>query len=417
MNLLPNMSMTVNDQAVSQLIEAERQRQIDELELIASENYASPSVLAALSTPLANKYSEGYIGKRYYGGNEIIDQVEALAIDRAKQLFGAEHVNVQPLSGSPANLAVYLALLEPGDTVLGLRLDHGGHLSHGHPINISGRLFKFVQYEVDPTTGRLNMDQVREIAQVARPKLIVAGFSAYSREIDWASFQNIAEEVGAMTMADISHTAGLIAGQQLTNPTNIFDVITTTTHKTLRGPRGAMIMCKEKLAKQIDRAVFPGLQGGPHDHVTAAKAIAFGEALQPEFKDYTRQVIANAQLLASELMAKGYDIVSQGTDTHLLVVDLTKNGLSGRQAEEALQAAGLSVSRSTVPGDQRPPLNPSGIRIGTAAITTRGFKEAEIKQVADWLDLVITNYDKPEQLAIIKQQVTELGRRLPPPGL
>jgi len=416
-NLLPNMSMTVNDQAVSQLIEAERQRQIDELELIASENYASPSVLAALSTPLANKYSEGYIGKRYYGGNEIIDQVEALAIDRAKQLFGAEHVNVQPLSGSPANLAVYLALLEPGDTVLGLRLDHGGHLSHGHPINISGRLFKFVQYEVDPTTGRLNMDQVREIAQVARPKLIVAGFSAYSREIDWASFQNIAEEVGAMTMADISHTAGLIAGQQLTNPTNIFDVITTTTHKTLRGPRGAMIMCKEKLAKQIDRAVFPGLQGGPHDHVTAAKAIAFGEALQPEFKDYTRQVIANAQLLASELMAKGYDIVSQGTDTHLLVVDLTKNGLSGRQAEEALQAAGLSVSRSTVPGDQRPPLNPSGIRIGTAAITTRGFKEAEIKQVADWLDLVITNYDKPEQLAIIKQQVTELGRRLPPPGL
>ncbi|HNW55729.1 MAG TPA: serine hydroxymethyltransferase [bacterium] len=411
------MSMTVNDQAVSQLIEAERQRQIDELELIASENYASPSVLAALSTPLANKYSEGYIGKRYYGGNEIIDQVEALAIDRAKQLFGAEHVNVQPLSGSPANLAVYLALLEPGDTVLGLRLDHGGHLSHGHPINISGRLFKFVQYEVDPTTGRLNMDQVREIAQVARPKLIVAGFSAYSREIDWASFQNIAEEVGAMTMADISHTAGLIAGQQLTNPTNIFDVITTTTHKTLRGPRGAMIMCKEKLAKQIDRAVFPGLQGGPHDHVTAAKAIAFGEALQPEFKDYTRQVIANAQLLASELMAKGYDIVSQGTDTHLLVVDLTKNGLSGRQAEEALQAAGLSVSRSTVPGDQRPPLNPSGIRIGTAAITTRGFKEAEIKQVADWLDLVITNYDKPEQLAIIKQQVTELGRRLPPPGL
>jgi len=409
--------MTVNDQAVSQLIEAERQRQIDELELIASENYASPSVLAALSTPLANKYSEGYIGKRYYGGNEIIDQVEALAIDRAKQLFGAEHVNVQPLSGSPANLAVYLALLEPGDTVLGLRLDHGGHLSHGHPINISGRLFKFVQYEVDPTTGRLNMDQVREIAQVARPKLIVAGFSAYSREIDWASFQNIAEEVGAMTMADISHTAGLIAGQQLTNPTNIFDVITTTTHKTLRGPRGAMIMCKEKLAKQIDRAVFPGLQGGPHDHVTAAKAIAFGEALQPEFKDYTRQVIANAQLLASELMAKGYDIVSQGTDTHLLVVDLTKNGLSGRQAEEALQAAGLSVSRSTVPGDQRPPLNPSGIRIGTAAITTRGFKEAEIKQVADWLDLVITNYDKPEQLAIIKQQVTELGRRLPPPGL
>jgi len=371
----------INDPAINQLVEAEKERQTDELELIASENYASPSVLAALATPLANKYSEGYIGKRYYGGNEIIDQVEALAIDRAKQLFGAEHVNIQPLSGSPANLAVYLALLEPGDTVLGLRLDHGGHLSHGHPINISGRLFKFVQYEVDPITGRLNMDQVREIARLAKPKLIVAGFSAYSREIDWNNFQNIANEVGALTMADISHTAGLIAGQQLTNPTNIFDVITTTTHKTLRGPRGAMIMCKEKLAKDIDRAVFPGLQGGPHDHVTAAKAIAFAEALQPEFKNYARQVIVNAQLLASELINKGYNIVSGGTDTHLLVVDLTKQNLAGRQAEEALQLAGLSVSRSTVPGDLRPPLNPSGIRIGTAAITTRGFKEAEIKQV------------------------------------
>lgn len=407
----------INDPAINQLVEAEKERQIDELELIASENYASPSVLAALATPLANKYSEGYIGKRYYGGNEIIDQVEALAIDRAKQLFGAEHVNIQPLSGSPANLAVYLALLEPGDTVLGLRLDHGGHLSHGHHINISGRLFKFVQYEVDPATGRLNMDQVREVARLAKPKLIVAGFSAYSREIDWASFQNIANEVGALTMADISHTAGLIAGQQLTNPTNIFDVITTTTHKTLRGPRGAMIMCKEKLAKDIDRAVFPGLQGGPHDHVTAAKAIAFAEALQPEFKNYARQVITNAQLLASELTNKGYNIVSGGTDTHLLVVDLTKQNLAGRQAEEALQLAGLSVSRSTVPGDLRPPLNPSGIRIGTAAITTRGFKEAEIKQVATWIDLAITNYDRPEQLTAIKQQVTALGRRLPPPGL
>lgn len=407
----------INDPAINQLVEAEKQRQIDELELIASENYASPSVLAALATPLANKYSEGYIGKRYYGGNEIIDQVEALAIERAQQLFKAEHVNVQPLSGSPANLAVYLALLEPGDTVLGLRLDHGGHLSHGHPINISGRLFKFVQYEVDPVTGRLNMDQVREVAQLAKPKLIVAGFSAYSREIDWASFQNIASEVGALTMADISHTAGLIAGQQLANPTTIFDVVTTTTHKTLRGPRGAMIMCKKELAKDIDRAVFPGLQGGPHDHVTAAKAIAFGEALQPDFQDYARQVISNAQLLASELINKGYNIVSGGTDTHLLVVDLTKQNLAGRQAEEALQAAGLSVSRSTVPGDQRPPLNPSGIRIGTAAITTRGFKEEEIKQVATWIDLAITNYNQPEQLALIKQQVTALGRRLPPPGL
>ncbi|NCU44708.1 serine hydroxymethyltransferase, partial [Candidatus Falkowbacteria bacterium] len=319
--------------------------------------------------------------------------------------------------GSPANLAAYLAVLEPGDTVLGLRLDHGGHLSHGHPINISGRLFKFVQYEVDVQTGRLNMDQVREIARQVKPKLIVAGFSAYSREIDWASFKNIADEVNALTMADISHTAGLIAGRQLVNPTNIFDIVTTTTHKTLRGPRGAMIMCTAKLAKDIDRAVFPGLQGGPHDHVTAAKAIAFNEALQPTFQDYARQVINNAQLLSSELQAKGYQVVSGGTDSHLLVVDLTKQNIAGRQAEEALQKAGLSVSRSTVPGDQRPPLNPSGIRLGTAAVTTRGFGANEIKQIAIWLDQVLLNLDDNDQLNNIQQQVTKLGRRLPPPSL
>lgn len=407
----------IKDQPVLDLVRQESQRQIDELELIASENYASASVLAALSTPLANKYSEGYAGKRYYGGNQIVDEVENLAIERAKQLFGAEHVNIQPLSGSPANLAAYLAVLEPGDTVLGLRLDHGGHLSHGHPINISGRLFKFVQYEVDVQTGRLNMDQVREVAKQARPKLIVAGFSAYSREIDWASFKNIADEVGALTMADISHTAGLIAGKQLTNPTNIFDIVTTTTHKTLRGPRGAMIMCSTKLAKDIDRAVFPGLQGGPHDHVTAAKAIAFGEALRPDFQDYARQVIANAQLLSNELQNQGYQIVSGGTDSHLLVVDLTKQNIAGRQAEEALQKAGLSVSRSTIPGDQRPPLNPSGIRLGTAAITTRGFGATEIKQVANWFNRVLNNLENHAILAEVKQQVTELGRRLPPPGL
>lgn len=407
----------IKDQPVLDLVRQESQRQIDELELIASENYASASVLAALSTPLANKYSEGYAGKRYYGGNQIVDEVENLAIERAKQLFGAEHVNIQPLSGSPANLAAYLAVLEPGDTVLGLRLDHGGHLSHGHPINISGRLFKFVQYEVDVQTGRLNMDQVREVAKQARPKLIVAGFSAYSREIDWASFKNIADEVGALTMADISHTAGLIAGKQLTNPTNIFDIVTTTTHKTLRGPRGAMIMCSTKLAKDIDRAVFPGLQGGPHDHVTAAKAIAFGEALRPDFQNYARQVIANAQLLSNELQNQGYQIVSGGTDSHLLVVDLTKQNIAGRQAEEALQKAGLSVSRSTIPGDQRPPLNPSGIRLGTAAITTRGFGATEIKQVANWFNRVLNNLENYAILAEVKQQVTELGRRLPPPGL
>ena len=406
----------VDQSKIFTLIKQENQRQIDELELIASENYASPTVLAALATPLTNKYSEGYIGRRYYGGNQIIDEIEALAIDRAKQLFDAEHVNVQPLSGSPANLAAYLAVLGPGDTVLGLRLDHGGHLSHGHPINISGRLFHFVQYEVDPVTGRLNMEAIRQIARQSKPKLIVAGFSAYSREIDWAGFQAIADEIGALMMADISHTAGLIAGRQLINPTPIVDIVTTTTHKTLRGPRGSIIMSKAKLAKKIDRAVFPGLQGGPHNHVTAAKAIAFDEALQPAFQDYARQVIANAQLLAKQLQAMDYTIISGGTDNHLLVVDLTKQGVTGRQAEEALQKAGLSVSRSTIPGDQRPPLNPSGIRLGTAAITTRGFGPEEIKQVANWLNQAILNHDNDTYLADIKQQVAKLGQRLPPPN-
>jgi len=348
----------IKDQEVLRFIAEESKRQIDELELIASENYVSPAVLAALATPLVNKYSEGYPGHRYYGGNHLIDEIENLAIERAKQLFQAEHVNVQPLSGSPANLAVYLALLQPGDTVLSLRLDHGGHLSHGHPVNISGRLFNFVHYEVDPQTGCLNMDQIRKIAKEVRPRLIIAGFSAYSREIDWAGFQDIASEVGAFTLADISHTAGLIAGGQLINPTPLFDIVTTTTHKTLRGPRGAIIMCQEKLAKKIDQAVFPGLQGGPHDNVTAAKAIALGEALEPSFKKYAHQVIVNAQFLAKKLQEKGYTIVSGGTDNHLMVIDLRPQQITGREAEIALEKAGLSVSRSTIPGDSRPPFNP-----------------------------------------------------------
>lgn len=409
------MTNTIKDQAVLRLIAEESKRQIDELELIASENYASPAVLAALATPLANKYSEGYPGKRYYGGNHIIDEVENLAIERAKQLFKAEHVNVQPLSGSPANLAVYLALLQPGDTVLSLRLDHGGHLSHGHPLNISGRLFNFVHYEVDPQTGYLDMDQIRKQAKKVKPKLIVAGFSAYSREIDWTGFRNIALEVGAYTLADISHTAGLIAGEQLTNPTPLFDIVTTTTHKTLRGPRGAIIMCRAELAKKIDQAVFPGLQGGPHDNVTAAKAVALGEALEPNFKEYARQVIANAQLLAKKLQAAGYSIVSGGTDNHLMIIDLRPQNITGREAESALEKAGLSTSRSTIPGDPRPPFNPSGLRLGTAAVTTRGFKEKEIEQIAIWFDQALKNLDNNQILATIKQQVADLGRRLPPP--
>ena len=405
----------IKDQEVLRFIAEESKRQIDELELIASENYVSPAVLAALATPLVNKYSEGYPGHRYYGGNHHIDEIENLAIERAKQLFQAEHVNVQPLSGSPANLAVYLALLQPGDTVLSLRLDHGGHLSHGHPVNISGRLFNFVHYEVDPQTGCLNMDQIRKIAKEVRPKLIIAGFSAYSREIDWAGFQDIASEVGAFTLADISHTAGLIAGGQLINPTPLFDIVTTTTHKTLRGPRGAIIMCQEKLAKKIDQAVFPGLQGGPHDNVTAAKAIALGEALEPSFKKYAHQVIVNAQFLAKKLQEKGYTIVSGGTDNHLMVIDLRPQQITGREAEIALEKAGLSVSRSTIPGDSRPPFNPSGLRLGMAAVTTRGFKEQEMEQIANWFDQALNKRDSKPALAEIKQQVSTLGRRLPPP--
>ena len=298
------------DREIFLSIKKEAKRQNQELELIASENYVSPAVLEALASVLTNKYSEGYVGKRYYGGNKVIDEVESIAINRAKQLFQAEHVNVQPLSGSPANAAVYMAFLNPGDKVLGLKLDHGGHLSHGHSVNFSGRLYNFVQYGVDDKTGLINMEQVREIARKERPKMIVSGFSAYSREIDWQRFKDIADEVGAFTFADIAHIAGLIAGKQLNNPVPIFDVVSTTTHKTLRGPRGAIIMCKEKYAKKIDSAVFPGMQGGPHDHVTAAKAVAFGEALKPEFINYAKQVIKNAKALSDQLIKLDYKIIA-----------------------------------------------------------------------------------------------------------
>jgi len=403
------------DPAVWEIIEKEEKRQNEELELIASENYVSPAVLEAMATVLTNKYSEGYSGKRYYGGNYNIDDIENLAIERAKKLFDAEHVNVQPLSGSPANAAVYMAFLNPGDKVLGLKLDHGGHLSHGHSVNFSGRLYNFVQYGCNPETGVIDMEEVREVALREKPKMIVAGFSAYSREIDWQKFKDIADEIGAYTFADIAHIAGLIATKQLKNPVPIFDVVSTTTHKTLRGPRGAIIMCKEKFAKQVNSAVFPGMQGGPHDHITAAKAVAFGEALKPEFIEYSKQVIKNAQAMAAEFINRGYKIISGGTDNHLMVIDLTNKGSVGKEAEKILEKIGVSISRSTIPNDPNPPMNPSGIRLGTPAVTTRGLKEEEMKLIVEFIDLALQNKENEEKLSELKQKVKELCDKFPIP--
>src|SRR6185436_18903678 len=334
----------------------------------------------------------GYAGKRYYGGNEVIDEMEILAIARAKELFGAEHVNVQPLSGSPANLAVYMAVCKPGDKVLGLKLDHGGHLSHGHPVNFSGLMYNFVQYEVDEKTCRIDMNRVREIALKERPRMIIAGFSAYSRDIDWKAFKSIADEVGAVTFGDIAHIAGLIAGKALENPVPIFDIVTTTTHKTLRGPRGAIIMCKAAFQKDIDRTVFPGIQGGPHDHINAAKAVCFKEALQPSFQDYAKRTIQNAKAMAGELMNRGYKILTDGTDNHLMVVDLRSKDLTGKVAEVALEKLGISCSRSTIPFDTRKALDPSGIRLGTPALTTRGFGIGEAVRVAALVDEALAHH-------------------------
>lgn len=408
---MKNLQQT--DSAIYDIIQKETERQEYGIELIASENYTSKAVMEAMGSVLTNKYSEGYVGKRYYGGNEVIDEMEQLAIDRCKELFGCEHVNVQPLSGSPANAAVYLAVLKPGDKVLGLKLDHGGHLSHGHPVNFSGMLYNFVQYEVEKETGRIDMDKVREIALREKPKMILAGFSAYSRNLDWKRFKEIADEVGAITMADISHIAGLIAGKALESPVPYFDIVTTTTHKTLRGPRAAIIMCKEQYAKAIDKGLFPGMQGGPHDHINAGKAVAFYEALQPEFQEYAKNVIKNAQAMANELMKRGYKIISDGTDNHLMVVDMTSKGVSGKESEVALEKVGISTSRSTIPFDTRKPFDPSGLRIGTAAITTRGFTEEDSVKVADIIDRTIQSRDDEEALKKIREEIIALCKEHP----
>jgi glycine hydroxymethyltransferase len=346
-----------------------------------------------------------------------VDDVENLAIRRAKKLFGAEHINVQPLSGSPANAAVYFAFLKPGDKVMGLKLDHGGHLSHGHPVNFSGMLYNFVQYEVDKETGRIDMDKVRAMALKERPRMIVAGYSAYSREVEWKKFKEIADEVGAYTFADIAHTAGLIAAGRLENPVPIFDVVSTTTHKTLRGPRGAMIMCKEEFAKQIDRAVFPGMQGGPHDHITAAKAVAFGEALSDDFKVYAEEVIKNAQVMSAEFIDRGYRVISNGTDNHLMVVDMTSKGLRGKETEELLEKIGISASRSTIPDDVNNPMNPSGVRYGTAAATTRKMDVDDMRKIVGWIDEAVNNVHNKKRLEDIRQQVKNLCLKKPIPTL
>jgi glycine hydroxymethyltransferase len=401
------------DPEIFGIISKETLRQEEGLELIASENSTSVAVMEAMGSTLTNKYSEGYVGKRYYGGNEVIDEMEALAIARAKELFGCEHVNVQPLSGSPANLAVYMALVKPGDKVLGLKLDHGGHLSHGHPVNFSGLNYNFAQYEVDEKTQRIDMNKVRETALRERPKMIIAGFSAYSRDIDWKAFKSIADEVGAVTFADIAHIAGLIAGKALESPVPFFDVVTTTTHKTLRGPRGAIIMCKAQFQKDIDRSVFPGIQGGPHDHVNAAKAVSFREALQPSFRDYAKQTIKNAQALAGELMKRGYKILTDGTDNHLMVVDLRSKNLTGKVAEVALEKVGISCSRSTIPFDTRKAMDPSGIRLGSPAFTTRGMGLSEAAQVGALVDDAIMNAANDDKLKSIRGAVQELCRKFP----
>ncbi len=406
-------SLLKTDPKVFELTQKELERQQHELELIPSENYASKAVLEAMSSVFANKYAEGYVGKRYYGGQVYVDQVEQLAIDRAKKLFGAEHVNVQSLSGAIANIAVFFALLNPGDTILAMALDQGGHLSHGHPLNISGKWFNIVPYMVDPTTHVLDMAEVRRLAHEVKPKLILAGFSSYPRNLDWKEFSDIAKEVGAISMADIAHVAGLIAGGALESPVPHFDIVTTTTHKTLRGPRGAMIMCKESFAKDIDRAVFPGIQGGPHIHQIAAKAVCFEEASRDEFRAYAQSTILNAKTLATELQAQGCKLVTDGTDNHMVLIDVSSFDLSGKAAQDALEMAGLSVNKNVIPYDARKPQDPSGIRIGTPAVTTRGMGTAEMTLIADIIVRALKNHADDHMLLDLKNEVRELALRFP----
>ena len=401
------------DPKVQEMIELELGRQRNKLEMIASENFVSQAVMEAQGSVLTNKYAEGYPHKRYYGGCEYVDMVEELAIERAKQLFGAEHVNVQPHSGSQANFGVYFALLEPGDTIMGMNLSHGGHLTHGSPVNVSGKYFNIIPYGVDAETGRIDYEEMRKIAQEHKPKMIIGGGSAYSRQIDFKTMADIAHEVGAIFMVDMAHFAGLVAAGLHPNPVEYADIVTTTTHKTLRGPRGGMIMCKEEYAKAIDKSIFPGIQGGPLMHVIAAKAVAFGEALQPEFKEYAKQVIVNAQTLAEALQQEGFTIVSGGTDTHVLLVDLRTVGLTGKVAEHVLDEVGITCNKNTIPFDPESPFVTSGIRLGTPALTTRGLNAEDMKEIASIISLVLKQPEDAAVLAEAKQRVATLCETYP----
>jgi glycine hydroxymethyltransferase len=405
-----------SDPEVFELCRAEEKRQADKIRLIPSENYVSKAVLEASSSVFTNKYSEGYPGKRYYEGQDFVDPLEQLTIDRAKALFGAAHANVQPYSGSPANLAVYLAFLKPGDKVMGLALPMGGHLTHGWNVSITGRYFTSVQYGVRKDTGRIDYNEVRDLAKKERPALLWAGGTAYSRLWDFETMASIAREVGARFCADIAHIAGLVAGGAHPSPVPHADVVTTTTHKTLRGPRGGMILCRSEHAQPIDRAVFPGLQGGPHVHNTAALAVALREAAQPSFKDYAKKVVANARTLAEALIARGFDVVSGGTDNHLILVDLTNKNVSGKIAAKALDRAGIELNYNSVPYDTRKPFDPSGIRLGSPAVSSRGMGEAEMKQIAAWMDRVIGSPDEATAAAVAGE-VREVTRKFPAPGI
>lgn len=407
------------DEELSEALQGERRRQEEHIELIGSENFASPRVLAAQGSVLTNKYAEGYPGRRYYGGCEYVDVAESLAIERAKSLFGADFANVQPHSGSQANVAAYLAMMAPGDTLLGMSLPHGGHLTHGAKVSFSGRFFNAVQYGVVPESGEIDYDEVESLAREHRPKVIVAGFSAYSRVVDWQRFRDIADEVGAYLMVDMAHVAGLIAAGIYPNPTPIADVTTTTTHKTLRGPRGGLILAREnaELTKRINFNVFPCTQGGPLMHVIAAKAVALAEAAQPEFRTYQTQVLANARRMAGTLMERGYKIVSGGTDNHLMLVDLIKQGITGKDAEDALSLANITVNRNAIPNDPLPPRITSGLRIGTPAITTRGFVQEQSAQLGHWIaDILDVMHDEQAREAVVhrvREEVLDLTRRFP----
>ncbi|HDB5221618.1 TPA: serine hydroxymethyltransferase [Staphylococcus aureus] len=406
--------ITKQDKVIAEAIEREFQRQNSNIELIASENFVSEAVMEAQGSVLTNKYAEGYPGRRYYGGCEFVDVTESIAIDRAKALFGAEHVNVQPHSGSQANMAVYLVALEMGDTVLGMNLSHGGHLTHGAPVNFSGKFYNFVEYGVDKDTERINYDEVRKLALEYKPKLIVAGASAYSRTIDFKKFKEIADEVNAKLMVDMAHIAGLVAAGLHPNPVEYADFVTTTTHKTLRGPRGGMILCKEEYKKDIDKTIFPGIQGGPLEHVIAAKAVAFGEALENNFKTYQQQVVKNAKVLAEALINEGFRIVSGGTDNHLVAVDVKGSiGLTGKEAEETLDSVGITCNKNTIPFDQEKPFVTSGIRLGTPAATTRGFDEKAFEEVAKIISLALKNSKDEEKLQQAKERVAKLTAEYP----